>query len=531
MRKSHLRNLTPYAIVALPILIAVLPNINFSPIWDGAFYAQCVIRSVSEGFSLWTLNCANHPSLASFITPALAYKLSGGALWSIHVANLLLALCAVWCFLGILNALFPEAPQAERILGAACLSAMPVISASVLHTNADLGVFVFSVVLLFALLKRRRWLACLASAALPLTKEVGLGIWVIILGSYILAEITRRDESYVSKLKKIFYFWTVISAPIAFWWYASGRLTRGLPILQPPLPGARATFLQNALSFSPFDVVLQSYLSSMFVLNFSWLLTLLILCGFAGGTVRWAFGAFSKTGSMRRELIVCLFISILILLTRFKTFANVRYFLPMFPVILLAAFLALQSSIRWERIRILLLGIILVAFEASTFRLIDPLSKRVYGTFMFGKNEMLHMTSITGECCDLGRDQIVYNTEFTYIDYLTNDLLADLKPSESLPIVLPNNGQFYFIRGILGSPSPKRVAAISRPDVISVPILLSPIKDTPQKRAPERVVWIDLPNIYGKNEFRALLSSYRVLEEKVYARQGYEIHAKIMQHL
>jgi len=530
MSKSYLRNLASYAFVALPLCISTIPHINFSPIWDGAIYAQCVIQSVSEGFTLWTLNCANHPSIAGLLTPAIAYKLSGGALWSIHATNLLLAMCAIWCFLGILNSLFPETSQAERTVGAACLAAMPVISASVLHTNADHGVLVFSVMFLYALLKKIRWLVFLASAALPLTKEIGLGVWLIILGSYALTTITRRDGNIVEKLKKIFYFWPALIAPVTFWWYASGRSARGFPILQPPMPGESSTVLREALSLSPLDPVMKSYLSSMFALNFSWILTLVIFCGLLVWAVRWAFGAVSESGRIRRELIVILFISLLVLLTRFKTFANVRYFLPIFPVTLLAAFLALRSVVPWKGIRILVLGVIFVLFEASSFRLIDPLSKRIYGTFMFGKNEMLEMTSLTGECCDRGRDQIVYNTEFTYIDHLTSDLLADLKPSESLPIVIPNNAQFFFLRGILGSDPPRRVA-ISRPDVIPVPVFISPIADSPTKRAPEQVIWLDLPNIYGENEFKALLSTYKVLEEKVYTRHGYELHAKIMQRL
>jgi hypothetical protein len=523
-----LRGLARYALAALPLLIVVLPHMSFSPLWDGAVYANCIIQSVADGLDLWTLNCSHHPSVASLLPAAVAMKISGGAMWSIHAANLILAICAVWAFLGILDELCPDIPQVERALGATALAAMPVMSASVLHTNTDHGAFVFSVLLLFGLITSRPWIVAISSVALPLTKEIGIGLWFIIVGSYALTAIICQRGSVVEKCKRLLLLWPAMLAPLAVVWYASGRFSRGLSLIKPPRDDATSVFMSEAFSFSPYDPVLQSYLASIFILNFSWVLTAAIVLGVSVYAVRWMFGERSKPWRLRRYLTALIFIAFLVLLTRFKTFSNVRYFLPIFPYLLIAAFLSLHSLVRWELMRLLCLGIIIALFQISAFRTVDPVSKRVYGSFMFGRNPMLDMTSITKECCGRGRDQLVYNIQFTYIDLLTNKVIADQKSSALLPIVIPNHAYFDFLRGVVGTNPPRRVA-VTLPDAQPIPVFLEhQLANMPRADLPQQVIWLNLPNVDGADEFQRLQSFFYPVEEKVYDELGYELSATVM---
>jgi hypothetical protein len=452
-------------------------------------------------------------------------------MWSIHATNLVLGVVALSLLLKIFDMLFPEAPQGERCLAAACVSAMPIVAASVVHTNSDWGTFVVSIVLLFALLKRWRWVAGLASAVLPLTKDPGLPIWAIMVGSYLLASILRREGTVLSKLKGALYFWPALTAPFAFYWYMVERTSRNLNVLAPPSGASSQTLLSQALTISLLDPVWLSYLSAMFLINFSWILTGIIAVGVMVWAVKQAFGAAPGPKPMRRELIALLLMLMVLLFTRFKTFVNMRYFLPLFPVVMLATFHVLQGLVPWRRLRLLTLGVILVLFELSSFRTIDPISKRVYGSFKFGEHDLLQMTSITGECCGRGRDQLVYNLEFTYFDSLTDQLLADLRPSPAAPLVMAHFSIWHYIEWLTKGDQPKR-SAVPGDDTINAPVLTA---DQVNARGPDdlpkKIIWVELPNIYGDLEFKSLLGRYKVVNEKTYDQRGYQLKAKILERL
>ena len=531
IRTTAKRSLIRYILVMLPLIISVVPHLDFTPLWDSAIYVGCVRDGIVNGLNLWALNCSHHPSVATFLPLAYAFKWSGGAMWSIHAMNLLLGMIAMCLMLKIFDLLYPETSRSERCLAAACIGAMPVLPASVIHTNSDYGTFIFAVVLMLSLLKRWRWLAGLASAILPLTKDPGLPVWGILVGSYLLTAVFRREGSVRHKLKAAFFFWPVSSALVSYGWYVFERHSRGLDVLAPPSTSSSWALISQALTISLFDPVWLSYLSSMFVINFLWIPSCIILIGAGLWGLKKVFGCPPESNPMRRELIVLLIILLLLLFTRFKTFVNVRYFLPIFPVIMLATFHALQSFVPWRRARIFALSLILVLFQLSAFRTFDPVSKGVYGSFKFGNHELLDMTSITKECCGRGRDQLVYNLEFTYFDSLTNQVLADLRPTAGLPLVIAHQSSWHYLQWITGSTSPQRAAVQSGTTIRAPVITAAHLTGKTQDSLPEKIIWLDLPNINGDLEFKSLLNQYKVVEEKVYSRQGYELYAKILVRL
>ncbi len=119
-------------------------------------------------------------------------------------------------------------------------------------------------------------------------------------------------------------------------------------------------------------------------------------------------------------------------LTRFASYANSRYLLPVIALSLVPLFAALQA---------LRLGAPVATRHTDgavpPARRIEPendrshLASRTYGTFAFGDHEMLRMTSITHECCGSGRDQLVYSPEFTNLERLMSDALESIVPGDS----------------------------------------------------------------------------------------------------
>ena len=530
-KTSLKRSLVRYLFVIIPLLVAVLPHLSFQPLWDAAVYLGCIKRSVDLKLDVWTLNCANHPSVASLLAPAIAYHWSNGAVWAVHVANLVLAIIAAACFLSTLDKLFPETSGVERCLAAACMSATPVIAGSIIHTNSDYGTLIFAVILLCALVHRSRVLIALACAALPLTKDLGLPVCAIIVASYLITFVLRQEGSLLSKLKTCLYFWPVIAAALAFAWYASGRLSRDTQLFLPPTGNSATVLLAQALAISLTDPVLQAYLSAIFVINFSWILTVFIVVACIVAICRWCIGTPRGQDSARAELVFLMLILSVLLFTRFRTFVNARYFLPIYPMVVMASFHSMVRVLPWSRARSLVLACALTLILGSSFRTIDPLAKKIFGTFKFGKHDILKMTSVTGECCGLGRDQLVYNTEFTYFYYLANDVLADIRPHSGLPLIMAPLSRFYYIDWITKSDIPQRVALAGTNTILAPVSSAGQLDGIPTESLPSRIVWLDVPNVDGTLDYSILLRRYKVLQEKIYDRQGYQLRAAIMEKL
>jgi hypothetical protein len=90
----------------------------------------------------------------------------------------------------------------------------------------------------------------------------------------------------------------------------------------------------------------------------------------------------------------------------------------------------LRLGVRW-RMRTAALLAIGALFTVSVYRSWDPVSRAVYGTFSIGERDMYRMSSITREYAGPGRDEIVYNLQFTGYHHVQNALFHALQPTDS----------------------------------------------------------------------------------------------------
>jgi hypothetical protein len=133
----------------------------------------------------------------------------------------------------------------------------------------------------------------------------------------------------------------------------------------------------------------------------------------------------------------------LYLLTRVRPYSNARYLLPLFALFLLlfAQLVAVGIARRGLRVAVtaaVLLGLFAPSLEAT----VDPVSRHVLGTFDFGRHRMLRMTALTGECCGAGRDQLVYNLQFTRFHDLQNRVYRDIRPTSRTLILAAHAANF-----------------------------------------------------------------------------------------
>ena len=146
----------------------------------------------------------------------------------------------------------------------------------------------------------------------------------------------------------------------------------------------------------------------------------------------------------------------------------------------------------------------------------------MYGSFNFGKFKILKMTSISGECCGFGRDQLVYNLQYTMFHYLQNKIYADIKPTENTYILTKNNVSRYLTMPLEKSTFQRSTAQNSNRLIFPKYMELKKFFELKQK--PKSAFFIDYPNFpYETSVYKKMQREYAVKYYKKYDFMGYSI--------
>src|SRR5213075_1400637 len=148
------------------------------------------------------------------------------------------------------------------------------------------------------------------------------------------------------------------------------------------------------------------YAADIFILNFDWILTLVIVAWLVivlAGILRERGVKELPAADVRPARYIGLTaLAAFYLVTRYPTFNNPRYVLAALPLFVLVFGMAAVASIPRQWLRSAIMVLTAVLGICSMNATIDPLSRLVFGTFPFGQHRMLHMTSFTDECCGMG---------------------------------------------------------------------------------------------------------------------------------
>ncbi|HEY5960913.1 MAG TPA: hypothetical protein VIV60_30365, partial [Polyangiaceae bacterium] len=359
-------------------------------------------------------------------------------------------------------------------------------------------------------------------ALAALSKESGALLFVLHFAAYIVIFAARAPNSIQRKRVALTRYALALGAPLALLAglglvYASKHDVSLWSSVDP------MTLVRQFSTISFLDNVLLASLATIFVLNCMWLPTLVLAAAFTYWAVRRFILALSTPVSRDPafELVVAVFVIDVLLLTRFRTFTNVRYYMPAFPAILLLAaraLLALQLP-RWMR----RFGqtMVFLALGFSNLRSFDPVSDRVFGTMRFGDHRLFRITSLTGECCGLGRDQLVYNLEFAEIEWLLRQVFPFvLAHADEYAIAAHPEADWRFFDSI--DPASLRRATPTKqstrvPNTHSWAVAAAPVK-------PRKIYYIALPNMADCNEFTKLGTWYKFQwRAQEFEHNGYRI--------
>lgn len=399
----------------LPFAALGLSQWDYVPIWDARIYTDCLLDAAARGPFPAAYVCADHPTVAWAAIASLLSHLAPDRFGPVLVMQLLLGALALWAFFDVTRLLFPE--RERDALGlTACLGVFPVVVAGAVDPNPDFGVLVFFLLLVRALLRERFLEAGAVAVLLSLCKETGVLLVVVTAGVHALLALLRAPGSLAVRLRAVLRYAPTLAGPAAFGaWLALRPARPGSPHGQLWGGHSLGDLVRLLFSLDLQHPVFRAQLAGIFVLQFAWLLTL--PAAWRWGRKLWGLVRRTPSGEAPGLVFLdALFFVTLFALTRFRTFLNVRYVLPLYPLLLLCAAAALRDLP--ARSRSALLVAVSCLFLVSNHRTVDPVSRGLWGTFAFGEHALLRMTSLTGECCGEGRDQLVYNLEHTQLHRL-----------------------------------------------------------------------------------------------------------------
>ncbi|MGB7219222.1 MAG: hypothetical protein WBD07_10485 [Vicinamibacterales bacterium] len=501
----------------------VLSHLDYVPLWDGRFYADCILAA-AERLSFGALGCAGHPSHAYVFLVAMAVRLAPGSLEgaAIVVANVLMGLIAIAALGRLLGHVLPGRQWAtERALACCAFAVHPLFTTSTLQPNVDFGTLVFALPCLCALLERRVLTAAVLGCLVIFTKETGVVV-------------------YTTLTLSVLFF--VLARPAATWRETLARLKPFVPLAMPTVLGLAILVDHNfdlgmvALlsSWSPIraeagvmgaqlvDAVDVSYFTGLLILNFMWVPTIVIATDLALGTVARLRGradpALLSSSGPNRAIVYGTLLAMLIL-TRHKTFSNFRYFLTLYPLLIGVFAVAAATRVGWRPARLGLIGAVVVLFAASNFRTIDPVSRAAFGTWPFGTHDLIDVTATTGECCGHGRDQLVYNFEFVHVASLQDRALRAIRPTADTVLSMDHEANWLTI----GRVDPITFSRTLRRSGTIEPRVLDTRALAMAASLPDQIFYFAYENVENESSLAWLRERYDVTGEFDFDERGYRL--------
>ncbi len=501
------------------LVIIMIPLTDFRPLLDGNVYLSCISSAVSQPFNIFNFRCVDHISIAYILLLSISQYIIPHSNPLIFVTNILLATCTSAALYGILRIL-TRSGHFETCLATAIFAFSPVYVANIFEATLDFGLVSFFTIYIFFLLKRSYLVACLFAVAMSFTKETGI---VLYLGStfiYFWMFLIKNGLCWNEKIKAMRRA-AILIIPIVLLIIYYLLLAREVPPDKLFWQAGKINLIHIALNFRLTSGPMLAYFANLFVLNFSWIFTisLLLLIFFAPRRIRLIIPV------TRRAYVYFFlwnFIFSLYLITRVDFFfSNIPRYVLVAYVLLFILFYHIQNiiiaSARW---RLSLLCSILLLILTSNFRTIDPISKQIYGTYAFGKHQVLNMSRFIG----INGDAFVYNLEFTKLFYLVNVMAQDMHIANDSLVFIGDQYIWWPVRvennGISTKYSIKLINDIKdmNPEIL-----------VKKYHNPDSFFFIDFPNFNNTKNLNYLLKNYKMINVKMYDIDGYHLIGYVFQ--
>lgn len=435
-----------YRFLIIVVVISTLLRLiqfNIIPRWDSDTYLNEIIKGCSQfDFTLksylLSFRLCSHPSLGYAFFLAMGVFCFPNSIIGVNIINLILVEFAIIFVYKLLQKIFPQISSSVIALATLLFSMEPMFLGTFYGLSLDFGIGIFFIYILFFNSFGYNLLFFFFSCILVQTKEVGA---VMILGffiGYVIITLITKNGSFLKSLADLFLDKTLIGAYFAglimfyylIWVNTSPDIGMWSSIIG-GVDGANYNYFEFNISY-----IIQKF-KTVFVLNFHWIISIIIIIGLLLSIKKGMFCSFFK----KNRTIFAGGISIFFLLifnSVYITLNNSRYILviAMFEVVCM---LIILLYIRNNTKKYLLLSSISLLFLAEAFMTIDPITLLTFDRVKTSDNIYMIHTE-WGEHYSPVLDIGIYNNQTTYLDKAFDNILRENEYDGNMDIVI--GGEF-----------------------------------------------------------------------------------------
>ncbi|AGL03937.1 hypothetical protein Desgi_4716 [Desulfoscipio gibsoniae DSM 7213] len=508
-----------YAVIKLCFLYCILR-------WDGAFYFSQLLKCVQYFDFSWSsfinnFNWFGHPSMGYAILMSLGQFIDWGNHYILNLENLILALLAIGSFYKILIFFYKD-NRIENTILTALFAFNPLFFGVSLTFSIDFPLLVFWTASIYALLYKRMTLFVFLATILVFSKEPGVLLYLLFVLVYLFfkyinqlvynnnnAPGERIGDNSIKQFICLFL-------PVMFfsiYLFFTGGLLWGDGSVQ----WSGSEF--NSFGFDYW--LMKERFGQMFILNFSWIQTLLVVL-YIIKSFLWPAGVGlsvinpnSERNAMLKAFVIT-YLSFVIFNLLYITHTNPRYVLPSVFFLLIFSYHALLSIFQSKKIRIVILSVLLILSFLQTFKTIDPLSKAFFGTTTIGKQQLLNIGP---------GDGLTYNAEYLVIDKLLDKFNLAINITEDTKIILSEVDWFTHFNGA-GPYTSVYIDRTTLKRTLKKDNAFQPetfcVWDINESNKPANAYYIYMFWVGDKElELNHLLRYYRIMETKIVEYHGY----------
>jgi len=414
-------------------------QLDYVPFSDTAEYADCVLDAVRFA-DPGRLVCADHPTFVYLGLLALPQLAFFGSPTALLATNFVLACTFALYAVGPVTRLVGTDGLPAR-LALLALVVQPLVAVGWVQFSADTGLMLFTLPFLWELAAGRTGRAALLGLALAGCKETG---WLLVAAAAAASVWMRRGQGPAQVVRG--HLPLIAPGLLVLAWFGVRGVTagEGEHVLW---HGLGAEDILATARDGKAAGLLATLLVNVGVLQFLWIAVPFAFLSLRQRLPRaWAGSEDSADrfiGLVAAALLVVPVLSVLPILHGVP-----RYTAFLVPPLLLVA---LDGLTRWSsggRARVVGPAVMAALWLLSCFRTADPVSRAVFGTFPFGRHELLYMTSLAKDWPGPGEDQLAYNFEILYIPRLVDRALRDLRPPEGALLVLPPEASWRVVHRV-----------------------------------------------------------------------------------
>jgi len=498
-----------------------LQHFDYVPIWDSLenLHEYLFLPRSSLSFSDLLFMHNGHPSLGYFWPFWIGQWIFPSEMIVVHSINLAIGSLAIISFSRIATLAFKQDARTFEVgLLTIAFAVHPLVTTYALNNSPDYGILAYFLASLWLLYSGRLGMVAISGTLLIFSKEIGVALYLLLVVFYLSGSVRRYISRSIWPLGipilvfAAFCAYQLANGSLVFPWLGHYQLKESL----------WSRFIPN-----PFQIDFKLACLSIFVLNFQWIFTILIVSGFvyamrgeaASGSVWHRISIKFQAINLPLRSFTFLTICTLYLESRNFPYINQRYLLVLYPLLLLTSFAVLIKLPIANTIRALLLCGMIALFLLCNFRTLDPVSKVLVGIFPFGTHPALKLAELRPECCCYARDQSVYNLEHINLARLLDLAFEKIRPTSLTNIVITN--KYWYVATQLNSETFHRTVSRKLPLIMPHYITVENLISEPIK--PKIIFLLLIPHCDMRQEIAELERYYELKERSLITSDGYQM--------